>query len=77
MTDPFTSKQGRIMRNKFTRFHVWVTVRAAQARDDDRGSVLSEYGVLLGIMALAALGGATYVAANVQGWFDSIPTPGG
>jgi Flp pilus assembly pilin Flp len=65
------------VRRKVIQFHAWLTVRAAQARHDDRGSVLSEYGILLGVMAVAALAGATYVATNVEGWFDSLPVPGG
>lgn len=65
------------MRYKLTRLQVWLAVRADQARHDDRGSVLSEYGILLGVMALAALAGATYVATNVDGWFQNLPVPGG
>jgi Flp pilus assembly pilin Flp len=65
------------MHNNLTRLHAWLAVGVAQASEDDRGSVLSEYGVLLGVMAVAALAGATFVAANVEGWFDSLPTPGG
>ena len=65
------------MRRKLIQLHTWLPARAAEARDDDRGSVLSEYGILLGVMAVAALAGATLVAANVNGWFQSLPTPGG
>lgn len=65
------------MHRTLIRFHTWLAARAAEARDDDRGSVLSEYGILLGVMAVAALAGATYVVANVNGWFESLPTPGG
>ncbi len=65
------------MRRNLIQLHAWLTVRAAQARHDDRGSFVSEYGIVLGVMAVAALAGATYVATNVDGWFDSLPVPGG
>lgn len=65
------------MRSKLLQLHARLAACAAETRADDRGSVLSEYGILLGVMALAALAGATYVATTVEGWFDRLPLPGG
>ena len=55
--------------------YLWLTARAADARRDDRGSILSEYGILLGLMSVGAVAVAAFVISRTQGWLDSIPTP--
>ena len=64
------------MGTRYTRLRRRLAARAAEARYDERGSVLSEYGVLLGIMAVAAAAAGAYIVTNIDGWLQQLPLPG-
>jgi Flp pilus assembly pilin Flp len=65
------------MRKHFTTLRTRLAARARAAKADDRGSILSEYSILTGVIAVAAVAATTYIVANIQGWLDSIPAVGG
>ena len=64
------------MRNQFLQLQQrigawWV----AHHVGDDRGAVSTETAIITALVAVAAVGLATFVAGNIADWQGDIPTP--
>lgn len=66
------------MTGLIVKIHTWLSVRAAQARSDDRGALSTESALITALLAAGAIGVVGAIVAAANGWADSIPgAPGG
>ena len=61
------------MKETIALVRLWLADKLRIDLNDDRGSVFSEYGMLVGIIGVAGAAGAAILAARVTNWFNSLP----
>lgn len=57
------------------RIGAWCASRPTVRSGDDRGAVSTETAIITALVAVAAAGLAGFIATNIDGWQDRIPTP--
>ena len=56
----------------WTQFMVWATNLAYDARRDEEGQALVEYGLLVALIAVVVVGSVVLLGADVKTAFDNI-----
>ncbi|WP_425863705.1 Flp family type IVb pilin [Arthrobacter sp. TWP1-1] len=52
----------------------WVRLRLAESDDNERGATATEYAVLIGLIAVAIVGGVSAFGTGLGGYFTTTAT---
>jgi Flp pilus assembly pilin Flp len=52
----------------------WARLRLAESDDNERGATATEYAILIGLIAIAIVGGVTAFGTELGGYFTTTAT---